>query len=446
MLEYIDLKYKPDKNDLVLEYYVDSRIKFRKACEQIAAESSIGTWTDINTMNPEIAKKLKPHVFEIRMTGKNKGFIKIAYNKELFEPGSIPQLLSAIAGNIYGMKLLRNLRLIDIEFPKSYMKAFKGPKFGIPGVRKLFKIKDRPLVGTIVKPKVGLNPKQHAKVAYEAWVGGCDVVKDDENLTSMSFNKFEERLKETMKMKEKAEKVTGMKKGYMVNISAETMTMLKRMDMAKEIGNEYVMLDFVTLGFSAVQTVREHNEDLGLILHAHRAMHAALTKNKKHGITMLALAKLIRLIGMDQLHIGTAVGKMEGSKIEIREIEDEIEDNFFRQVLTRGRSGKSNKSSGAKTRNSRRLHFLEQDWYGFKPVFAVASGGLHPGLVPKLVDFLGKDIIIQAGGGIHGHPMGTRAGAKAMRQAIDSVMQGIPIREYAKKHKELKAAIQLWGA
>ena len=249
-----------------------------------------------------------------------------------------------------------------------------------------------------------------------------------------------------MRAIDKAEKETGEKKVWFANITSDVREMEKRLKLVADYGNPYIMVDVVVTGWSALTYIRDLAEEYGLAIHAHRAMHAALTKNKKHGITMLALAKLIRLIGMDQLHIGTAVGKMEGSKIEIREIEDEIEDNFFRQVLTRGRSGKS-KSSGAKTRNnSRRLHFLEQDWYGFKPVFAVASGGLHPGLVPKLVDFLGKDIIIQAGGGIHGHPMGTRAGAKAMRQAIDSVMQGIPIREYAKKHKELKAAIQLWGA
>ncbi len=423
MLNYIDLKYKPSNKELIAEYYVESRINFRKACEQIAAESSIGTWTTILTMNKNIARRLKPHVFSIKKTGENKGFIKIAYNEDLFEIGNIPQLLSSIAGNIFGMKILKNLRLIDIEFPKSMIKAFKGPKYGIEGVRKLFKIKHRPLVGTIVKPKVGLNEKQHARVAYESWVGGCDIVKDDENLTSMKFNSFEKRLKETLKMKEKAELETGEKKGYVVNITGETETMLRRMKMAKDYGNEYAMIDIITAGFSGLQTVRNYNEKLGLILHAHRAMHAALTKNKKHGMTMLVIAKLARLIGVDQIHIGTGVGKMEGSKIEIREIEEDIEKSFFKD-------GKS---------------FLVQEWNGIKPVFAVSSGGLHPGLVRKLIDFLGTNIIIQAGGGIHGHPKGTRAGARAMRQAVDAAMEGVDILEYSRKHPELAQAIRKWG-
>ncbi len=427
MLEYIDLKYKPNKDDFILSYYVESNIDFRKTCEQIAAESSIGTWTDISTMNKRTAVKLKPHIFSIRKVGDKKGNIKIAYPYKLFEQGSIPQLLSSIAGNIFGMKIVKNLRLEDIEFPKKYVKSFKGPKYGIKGVRKKFGIKKRPLVGTIVKPKVGLSPKQHAKVAYESWIGGCDVVKDDENLTSMAFNKFEDRLKEVMKMKEKAEKETGEKKGYMVNITADCSTMLKRMKMSKDIGNDYAMVDIITAGFSALQTVREYNEKYNLILHAHRAMHAAITKNKKHGISMIAIAKIARLIGVDQLHIGTGVGKMEGSKLEVREIEDDMEKSFF--------LGK---------REDKIFTPLNQEWYNIKPVFAVTSGGLYPQLVPKLIRNMGTDIIIQAGGGIHGHPSGTISGARAMRQAVDATLEGVSLRDYAKNHKELREALNYW--
>lgn len=439
MLNYIDIKYKPSKKDIILSYYVESNIDFRKTCEQIAAESSIGTWTKLSTMNKGIAVRLKPHIFSMKKTGAKSGYIKIAYNHELFEEGSIPQLLSSVAGNIFGMRIVKNLRLLDIEFPDKYIRGFKGPKFGIAGVRKLFKIKKRPLVGTIVKPKVGLTSKQHARVAYESWIGGCDVVKDDENLTSLPFNRFDERLREVMKMKEKAELKTGEKKGYMVNVTAETGTMLHRMDLSKESGNEYAMVDILTTGFSALQTVRNYNEEVGLIIHAHRAMHAAITKNKKHGISMLAIAKIARLIGVDQLHIGTGVGKMEGSKLEVREIEDEMEDNFF-STRTVGKGLKSKE-----TKSAAKINFLEQEWHSIRPVFAVTSGGLYPGLVPKLMNFMGNNIIIQAGGGIHGHPHGTRAGATAMRQAVDSVLEGISLKEYSKHHKELREAIKLWG-
>ncbi len=421
-MDFIDLEYVPGKDDVIAEYYLEPRgISFEKACNHIAGESSIGTWTDVKTMKPRIAKRLKPTVFYIR---KKEKIIRIAYPLDLFELGSVPQLMSSIGGNIFGMKVLRNLRLLDIHFPKKYVLSFKGPKFGIPGIRRVFHIRKRPLLGTIVKPKLGLNEREHAKSAYEAWVGGIDIVKDDENLTNMRFNRFEKRVLETLKMRDKAENETGEGKFYMPNITSETGEMIKRAEFVKKNGGEYVMVDIVSVGWSALQTLRELNDGLNLIIHAHRAGHAAFTKNPKHGISMLVVAKLSRLIGVDQIHIGTAkVGKMGGEGTE--EIEDEIESKFIPEF------------EGS--------HLLEQFWFHIKPVFAVASGGLHPGSIPKLIEKMGTNIIIQAGGGVHGHPGGTRAGAKAMRQALESVMKGVPLEEYAKERKELAQAIKKWG-
>ncbi len=203
------------------------------------------------------------------------------------------------------MKAVDNLRLIDIELPENLVKSFQGPLYGIEGIRKLLDVKNRPLVGTIVKPKLGLGYKKHAEVAYESWVGGCDIVKDDENLTNQAFNPFKERIIETLKMRDHAEEETGEKKIYMPNISAETDEMVRRAHFVKENNGRYIMVDIVTVGFSGLQSIREKNP--GLVIHAHRAMHAAFTRNKKQGISMLVLAKLARIIGVDQIHIGTAV-------------------------------------------------------------------------------------------------------------------------------------------
>lgn len=407
MIEYINLKYKPKKEDLIVVYYLEpNNVSFEKSAEQIAAESSIGTWTDVKTMNKAVAKKLKPNIFFV---DKKNGIIKISYSPDLFEKGNMPQILSSIAGNIFGMKIVKNLRLENIFFPKSIANSFKGPMYGIEGIRKLFKIKNRPFVGTIIKPKVGLNAKQHAKVAYEAWVGGIDIVKDDENLTNMKFNRFESRVKETLKLRDKAEKETGEKKMYMPNVTAETNEMIGRAKFVKKQGGEYVMIDIMTAGVSSLQTLR--NADLELFIHAHRAGHAAVTRNEKHGISMLAIAKIARLIGVDQLHIGTAqVGKME----------DKIRD-----VL--------------KVENS-----LQKKFYKIKPVLPVASGGLHPGYVPKVIEKMGCNIVLQFGGGCHGHPDGTMAGATAIRQAVDATMSNVPLKEYAKTHIALKRALEKW--
>ena len=403
-LDYIDLNYKPSKEDLVCEFFLES---FEKNLEEVAgsvaAESSIGTWTETTTIKPYV-KKLAARVFEIKG---NK--VKIAYPLDLFEPGNIPNILSSVAGNIFGMKNVKNLRLNDVHFPEKLLKSFKGPKYGIPGIKKILKIEKRPILGTIIKPKIGLKTEDHAKVAYEAWVGGMDIVKDDENLSSQKFNKFENRLRKTMKMKEKAEKETGEKKIYMINITSETKEMLRRAKIVESFGNEYIMVDVITTGWSALQTLR--NEDFDLVMHAHRAGHAAFTKNTKHGIAMKVIAKLVRIIGLDQLHVGSIFGKMFETRKEVLE----------------------------------NCKVLKEKMLNFKPVMPVASGGLHPGLIPKLIEIFGNDVVLQFGGGCHGHPKGTKAGAMAIRQALEAYEKGISLKEYAKYHDELKIALEEWG-
>jgi len=418
-LSYIDLNYEPSKDELIAEYYVEPAkgYSLKIAAANIASESSIGTWTTIKTMNDRIAEKLKPHVYSINPRQKT---IKIAYAPELFEMGNIPQMFSSIAGNVFGMKLLNNLRLQDVRVPEKSMSKFPGPKFGIDGVRKITKIKKRPLIGTIVKPKVGLTSAQHAKVAYDSWVGGLDIVKDDENLSSLTFNSFKNRMKQVLKLRDKAEKETGNKKMYMPNITAESLEMLKRAKIVDQFGGEYVMVDILTSGWSGLQTVRNN---VGKVIHAHRAMHAAITRNPRHGISMLTLAKFARLAGVDQLHIGTVVGKMHGGKREVINLHGEIEDSMI-------------------TENG---HILEENWKNIKPAFAVASGGLHPGLIPNVMKYLGNNIIMQFGGGCHGHPEGTRKGAAAIKQALEATMEKTSLTEYAKTHKELAGAIKKWG-
>jgi len=424
MVEYVDLKYEPDKNDLIAMYYVEKAPgckDLEHACEEIAKESSIGTWTKIATLSAEIAQRLKPSGFHI--DEKNQ-IVKIAYTKELFEANNMSQILSAIAGNIYGMKVLNKLRLLDVTFPKDIVKAYKGPKFGIEGIRKLIKIRERPLLGTIVKPKVGLNEVEHAKVCGEAWLGGLDIVKDDENLTSMSFNKFEKRIEETLKIRDKTEQETGEKKIYMPNITAKLSVMKDRADFVIAHGGEYVMVDIVTVGYSALQEIRDYLEDKNTVIHAHRAMHAAFTRDKTHGMTMLSLAKIMRLIGMDQLHTGTVVGKMEGDKQEVVDMNKVITEP---EIIGND------------------ISLLDQDWGSIKSVLPVASGGLSPLHAPDLIKILGKNLVFQFGGGCHGHPDGTTAGATAIRQAIDAVLEGSSLEEYSKTKPELKKALEKWG-
>ena len=221
--DFLNLKYKPTKNDLICLFRVEpNHTDIKTASENVALESSIGTWDEVSTEKAYM-KKLAAKVYSIKGN-----YVKIAYPGGLFEGGNAPNILSSIAGNIFGMKIVKNLRLEDIKIPREIIKTFQGPKFGTDGIRKFMKIKNRPLVGTIVKPKLGLNYMDHAKVAYEAWAGGCDLVKDDENLSSQKFNNFEDRLARTLEMADKAEEETGEKKAYLVNVTAETKEMIKK--------------------------------------------------------------------------------------------------------------------------------------------------------------------------------------------------------------------------
>lgn len=403
-LDFVDLNHKPENSDVICVFHVEPQgMSIEEAAGAVAAESSIGTWTELTTTKSYV-EKLAAHVVSI-----DGNTVKVAYPIGLFEPGNMSNILSSISGNVFGLKTIKNLRFEDADFPQEIARSFKGPKFGVEGVRNLLEVYDRPLVGTIIKPKLGLKTADHAQVAYEAWVGGCDMVKDDENLSSQAFNPFENRVTRTLEKRNKAEDETGEKKVYLVNITAETKEMLKRAQFVVDHGGEYVMVDILTCGFAALQTIRE--KDLDLVIHAHRAGHAAFTKNRKHGVSMKVIAKVARIIGVDQLHAGTVVGKMAETRNEVIE----------------------------------NCEALKTEMGGLKQVMPVASGGLHPRLVPALIKLFGKDLVIQAGGGIHGHPDGTLAGAKAMRQAVDATLSGMTLDKYAQDHRELKLALQTWA-
>jgi len=418
-LDFVDPSYKPSREDLIVLFRVEpaSGISMREAVGRVASESSIGTWTTLTTMTSE-KRRLMAKAYEIK--GR---WAKVAYPINLFEAGNMPQVLSSIAGNIFGMKAVRNLRLEDVRWPQELIKSFKGPQFGIDGIRKIFKGREGPLTATVPKPKVGMSSDEHAQAGYEAWVGGIDLLKDDENLSGQRFNQFERRLAKSLELRDRAERETGERKSYLINVTAETREMLRRAKFVKERGGEYVMVDILTVGWAGVQSLRDECEDLGLAIHAHRAFHSAFTRKPEHGMSMLAVAKIARLVGVDQIHIGTAIGKLEAPREEVLALQRAVIDS--------------------KVKSGQQI--LAQAWREIKPVFPVISGGLHPGLVPEIIDMFGKDIIIQVGGGVWGHPLGGRAGAAAVRQAIDASLKGVSLEAHAKTRKELRGALEKWG-
>ncbi|MCK4713966.1 MAG: type III ribulose-bisphosphate carboxylase [Candidatus Aenigmarchaeota archaeon] len=404
MTGYVDLSYRP-RDDLICEFYVEpsSGHTLKDAAEAVAEESSTGTWTEVGTRKP-IVERIHARTFEIKHNT-----IRVAYPRELFEAGNIPQLMSSVAGNIFGMKVIKRLRLVNMSFPRKIVRAYKGPELGLREIRKLTRISKRPIVGTIYKPKLGLNPREQADLAYMIYSAGLDYSKDDENLGSMVFNRFQDRAVRILDVVDRIRSEQGRRVIYAANITSPVDEMLKRAQFIKDHGGKCIMIDILTAGWSALEYITK--QKMKLIVHGHRAMHAALTRNPRHGISMLVIAKLARLAGVSALHTGTVVGKMEGDKGDVLDID----------------------------------RFLRGRWHGLKPVMPIASGGLHPGLAPSVIEILGKDLIMTFGGGLWGHPGGPEAGARAIRQAVDSSMKGIPVRTYASDHPELAQAIKEWG-
>jgi ribulose-bisphosphate carboxylase large chain len=419
-MDFVDLDYEPEKDEITCLYYFEPAegISREEAAGRIASESSTGTWTTLHTLPPRM-RDLQATVFEI-----DGNYVKISYPLDLWDEGNAVQLLSGIAGNIFGMKALSNLRLIDATLPAEYIRHFKGPHFGNHGIRNMMKVQGRPLMGAVPKPKIGFSAQEHADIGYETWMGGFDFVKDDENLTSTAFNRFEDRVELMSRMRNKAEQETGEIKSAFINITGDTETMEKRAALLAEYGWNYAMIDVVVAGTAAVMTLRDFCSDLGLAIHAHRAMHAAFDRNPHHGITMQFLAKIMRLVGVSQIHTGTAVGKLAGTRQESAVLADILREKRTREV---GRTA------------------LDQDWGHIKTAFPVASGGLHPGLVPDVLDIYGIELVLLVSGGVHGHPDGTRSGARAVMQAVEAWKEGIPLEEKARTAQELAAGLEKWG-
>ncbi len=419
--EFVDLEQTPDKDDLIALFYFEPAegMDPKEAVGRIASESSTGTWTTLAEYPPRM-DRLKAKAFWME-----DGLVKVAYPLDLWERSNICQLLSGIAGNIFGMKGVRKLRLLDAKLPLKYVRSFSGPNMSIKGIRRMMNVRERPLTGAVPKPKIGFSAGEHARIGYETWMGGFDFVKDDENLTSLPFNSYERRVRALAGMRDRAEGRTGDIKDAYVNITAKVSEMKRRANILHENGFRYAMIDVVIVGHSAVQELRDHLTDLGMAIHAHRAMHAAFTRDITHGISMPFLAKTMRLIGVNQIHSGTAVGKLVGGKGEVKAVADILRERTSPEV---------------------KGMLLGQEWGTIRTAFPVSSGGLHPGLIPDVMSIFGNELVLLVSGGIHGHPKGTRAGATASMQAIEAVMEGVTLEEKAHDAKELREALEKWGA
>jgi len=407
--KYLHLGERVDPEDYVFcTYSVNTELTMKEAAAAIATEQSTGTWTGVSTRNEDIFQKYSGKVLEIQG---NKTVIAYPVEDFSIDIGGVPQILSVIAGNLFGLDALKGVRVEDVVFPRSIMEQFKGPKLGIEGLRSILKREKKPLVGTIVKPKIGLPPQGYAKYIYDSGMGGLTNGKDDETLTNQKFCPLEDRVVAIAEAIDRVRSETGHIMIHAINVSTRGDQILEVAERAQQLGASELMVDVLTSGFGAVQALAE-DPSIKLPIHVHRTMHAAMTRNKEHGISMLVFSKLVRMCGGDALHVGTfGVGKMHGKPDE----------DIANQKACIDPS------------------------VPYKPVMPVCSGGMHPALVEPLVKVAGTNIQIQAGGGVAGHPQGVRGGAQAMAQAVDAAYAGISLRKYAEDHRELREALSKWG-
>ena len=330
-------------------------------------------------------------------------FAYIAYDLDLFEPCSIVNLSASIIGNVFGFKPLKALRLEDMRLPVAYVKTYDGPPTGIVVERERLDKFGRPLLGATVKPKLDLSGRNYGRVVYEALKGGLDFTKDDENINSQPFMHWRDRFLYCMEAVNRAQAMTGEVKGTYLNVSAGDMEQIyERAEFAKQLGSVIIMIDLV-IGYSAIQSIGKWARRNDMILHLHRAGHSTYTRQKTHGVSFRVIAKWMRLAGVDHIHAGTVVGKLEGDPATTRGYYDICREPYNPQALQNGL-------------------FFDQDWASLRRMMPVASGGIHAGQMHQLLHHLGEDCVLQFGGGTIGHPMGIQAGAIANRVALEAMI------------------------
>ena len=434
--------YEPKATDILAAFRITPQpgVDPEEAGAAVAGESSTATWTVVWTDRLSAYEHYQAKCYRVDPVPGIEGqwMAYIAYDIDLFEEGSIANLTSSIIGNVFGFKALKALRLEDLRIPIHYVKTFPGPPHGIVMEREYLNKYGRPLLGATVKPKLGLSARNYGRVVYEALKGGLDFTKDDENINSQPFMRWRDRFLFCMEAVHRAEEMTGEIKGHYMNVTAATMEdMYERAEFARDIGSVIIMQD-LTIGYTAMASMSKWARRNGMLLHLHRAGYATWARQKNHGVNFRVIAKWCRLLGVDHIHSGTVVGKLEGDPNIIQGYYDTLRLEHIDADLTKG------------------LYF-DQDWASMPGVMPVASGGIHAGQMHQLLHYLGEDVVLQFGGGTIGHPMGIAAGATANRVALEAMVKARNEgRDYftegpdilnaaAKRSPELQVALDTWG-
>ena len=389
-----------------------------KTAVMMATEQTTGTWIRVPGETGDMVEKFRGKVLNIWQVPDHEQFrneqdeeriffIQLGFPWQNFGP-QIPMMLTTIFGNI---SMIGDIKLVDIQFPKNFVDQFPGPRFGISGIRKLLGVSDRPLLNNMVKPSTGITPDQGAELLFQAAIGGTDIVKDDEVMGNTELSPALKRVEHYMAKLRKAEKESGEKKLYAVNVTDEPEACIKMAEAAVANGANALLVNFLPAGVGLINSLCR-NSSIKVPILAHLDFGGALYASPWHGISSsLLYGKLARLAGVDLLCIPTPYGKFSLSYSKYIQI----------------------------------VHGLRSPFHGKPGVWPIAGGAIKQGHIPRLFNDLGRDFIIGAGGAIHAHPMGPAAGARAFRQGIDLMMKYGKLEEQT-LGRELTVAIEKWGS
>jgi ribulose-bisphosphate carboxylase large chain len=407
---------------VVFHYYFESTVDPEEAAAHLCREQSTAQWKRIG-VDEDLRGRFGAKVIGLEVQGEIDTFpystlaadhprakaclVRVAHPHDNFGP-KIPNLLTAACGEgAFHSPGIAAIKLMDIEFPGGYLEQFEGPRFGISGLRDLLGVYDRPIFFGVVKPNLGLSPRDFAELAYQAWMGGLDVAKDDEMLSDTSWSPLRERAAQVGHMRRRFEDETGVRKMYLANITDEVHRLIELCDDAVSGGANALMLNAMATGISAVRMVRRHAE---VPLVSHFDFLAPFTSVPTFGVHSKVITKLQRIAGFDVIIMP---GFGERMKIPETEVLECVEACF--EPLGR-----------------------------LKKSLPVPAGSQWAGSTGFLFEKLETvDFGIVPGRAVFGHPMGPEAGARSLTQGWEAVQKGISIEEYSRNHRELKEAIRM---
>lgn len=418
---------QPQPDAVVARYRLASFYPLEVAAEVLAGEQSSGTFLSVPRETEQLQRLHRARVLRILDFASSdvpplpgavrppngdgrvqNGVVDISFPLRNFGP-SLPNLMAALLGNLFELQELAGVRLVDLELPPEFGQRYAGPSVGIDGTRRLLGVPEGVMVGTIVKPSVGLRPDELREVVRELVAGGIDFIKDDELMGNPPYSPLAERVRVVSEELDRGAQKTGKRVMYAFNITDDLDRMLSNHDLVVSHGGTCVMVCVNLIGLPGLAALRRRS---GLVIHGHRAMLGALMRHPALGLGFVAYQKLVRLAGADHLHVSGVNSKFYETNEEVRTSVDAV----LRPML------------------------------GGYPTLPVLSSGQWAGSAADTLEVLRTtDLLVLAGGGIHAHPGGPGAGVASIREGWEAAVSGVPLEDFARTHESLRGALEHFG-